>query len=76
MDIFQNFTALPRVAIVFILVLFAIRKKLSLGNAFLMATIFLGFLFGLTPLDIFKSMVASIVYPKTLALAFIVGFIL
>ena len=76
MEIFQNFTALLRVAIVFILVLFAIRKKLSLGNAFLMASIFLGVLFDLAPPDIFKSMVASIVYPKTLALVFIVGFIL
>lgn len=76
MEIFQNVTALLRVAIVFIVVLFAIRKKLSLGNAFLMASIFLGVLFDLAPPDIFKSMVASIVYPKTLALVFIVGFIL
>jgi integral membrane protein (TIGR00529 family) len=76
MEIFQNVSALLRVTIVFILVLFSIRKKLSLGNAFLMATIFLGVLFDQTPLAIFKSILASIVYPKTLALAFIVGFIL
>jgi integral membrane protein (TIGR00529 family) len=61
---------------VFILVLICIRKKLSLGNAFILGAIFLSALFGLKPLAMLKSMVASILDPKTLSIAGIVSLIL
>jgi hypothetical protein len=61
---------------VFILVLICIRKKLSLGNAFILGAIFLSVLFGLKPLAMLKSMVASIIDPKTLSIAGIVSLIL
>ena len=61
---------------VFILVLICIRKELSLGNAFLLGAIFLSVLFGLKPLAMLKSMVASILDPKTLSIAGIVSLIL
>jgi integral membrane protein (TIGR00529 family) len=61
---------------VFILVLICIRKKLSLGNAFILGAIFLSVLFGLKPLAVLKSMVASILDPKTLSIAGIVSLIL
>jgi len=61
---------------VFILVLICIRKKLSLGNAFILGAIFLSVLFGLKPLAMLKSMVASILDPKTLSIAGIVSLIL
>jgi integral membrane protein (TIGR00529 family) len=61
---------------VFILVVICIRKKLSLGNAFILGAIFLSALFGLKPLAMLKSMVASIIDPKTLSIAVIVSLIL
>lgn len=61
---------------VFVLVLICIRKKLSLGNAFILGAIFLSVLFGLKPLAMLKSMVASIFDPKTLSIAVIVSLIL
>ena len=76
MPIFQYIPAILRVSIVFVLVLFGIRKKLSLGNAFLLGAIALSILFGLKPLKIIGSMVNSVIYPKTLSLAIIVGLIL
>jgi integral membrane protein (TIGR00529 family) len=61
---------------VFVLVLICIRKKLSLGNAFLLGAIFLSVLFGVKPLVMLKSMVTSILDPKTLSIAVIVSLIL
>ncbi|MFC1857762.1 DUF401 family protein [Thermodesulfobacteriota bacterium] len=76
MPIFQHIPAILKVSIVFALVLFGIRKKLSLGNAFLLGAIALSILFGLKPFKIIDSMVNSVIYPKTLSLAIIVGLIL
>jgi integral membrane protein (TIGR00529 family) len=61
---------------VFALVLICIRKKLSLGNAFLLGAIFISVLFGLKPLAMLKSMLVSILDPKTLSIAVIVSLIL
>jgi integral membrane protein (TIGR00529 family) len=61
---------------VFFLVLLCIRKKLSLGNAFLLGTLFLSLLFGLKPRATVMSIFASITDPKTLALAVVVSLIL
>ena len=76
MSILEHIPAIIRVIMVFILVLVCIRKNLSLGNAFLLGAIFLSALFGLKPLAMLKSMVASIIDPKTLSIAGIVALIL
>jgi integral membrane protein (TIGR00529 family) len=76
MSIVEHIPAIVRVIMVFILVLISIRKKLSLGNAFILGAIFLSALFGLKPLAMLKSMVASILDPKTLSIAGIVSLIL
>ncbi len=68
--------ALLRVAIVFVIILLAIRKKSSLGSAFLLGAAILGLLFGLSPLAIVKSAFLSVIYPQTLSLAIIVSLIL
>ena len=61
---------------VFVVILIAIRAKLSLGNAFLLGSISLSVLFGLAPRLTIDSMVQSIIYPKTLSIALIVSLIL
>ncbi len=61
---------------VFFVVLVCIQKKLSLGNAFLLGTLFLSILFGLTPLATVTSIFRSITDPKTLAIAAVVSLIL
>jgi len=61
---------------VFFVVLVCIQKKLSLGNAFLLGTLFLSILFGLTPLATVMSIFRSITDPKTLAIAAVVCLIL
>ncbi len=76
MLIFQHIPAIVRVIMVFILVLICIRKRLSLGNAFILGTIFLSVLFGIKPLAMLESMVASVLDLKTLSIAFIVSLIL
>ncbi len=76
MLIIDQIPAIIRVLMVFFLVLICIRKKLSLGNAFMLGAIFLSVLFGLKPVMMLKSMVASVLDPKTLSIAFIVSLIL
>ena len=61
---------------IFLLLLICIRKKLSLGNAFLLGTLFLSLLFGMQPRVILKSMLASITDLKTLSITVIVSLIL
>jgi integral membrane protein (TIGR00529 family) len=61
---------------IFFLVLICIRKKLSLGNAFLLGTLVLSFLFGLKPLVALRSILASITDPKTVSIAAVVSLIL
>ena len=65
-----------RVTIVFIFLLILIRKKLSLGHAFLSGAILLSLLFELLPREMIRSMFESIIFPKTLSLALIVSLIL
>jgi integral membrane protein (TIGR00529 family) len=76
MTILNQIPALLRVTIVFVLVLIAIRKKLSLGNALLLGALALGVLFGESPRNIASSVVASLLDPRTVTLALIVGLIL
>jgi len=61
---------------VFILILAAIRMKISLGHSLLGGSIILGFIFGLNPFLILKSAFISLIHPKTLALSCIVMLIL
>lgn len=72
----DHLPALLRVGLVFMLVLIAIRSKLSLGNSFLLGGVALGALFGAGPRAIASSILGSVVDLKTVALALIVGLIL
>jgi uncharacterized protein len=68
--------AIVRVAIIFVFILLAIKRKWMLGNAFLCGALGMGLLFSMGPLAIGRSFVASMVLPKTLCLTIIVGLIL
>lgn len=68
--------AVLRVLMVFLLVLLAIRKDLSLGNALFLGALILGAVFGLGPIAMLKSVVGSLIHPKTLALTVMVCLIL
>ncbi|MBW2605138.1 MAG: DUF401 family protein [Deltaproteobacteria bacterium] len=76
MVILEQTPAMIRIIIVFVFVLFLIRKKLSLGHSFIIGAVLLSFLFGLHPKPMIVSMAKSIVFPKTLSLALIVSLIL
>jgi len=76
MSFLNQLPALLRVALIFILILLMIRKKYSLGNAFLVGSFILSFFFGLNITGTIKSITASVLYSKTLVLAVIVSLIL
>ena len=76
MSVLSHIPAMIRVTIVFIFLLILIRKKLSLGHAFLSGAILLSLLFELLPREMIRSMFESIIFPKTLSLALIVSLIL
>ena len=61
---------------IFLLLLICIRKNLSLGNAFLLGTLFLSLLFGMQLRITLKSMLASLTDLKTLSITVIVSLIL
>jgi integral membrane protein (TIGR00529 family) len=68
--------AIVRVAMIFVFILLAIKRKWMLGNAFLCGALGLGILFSMGPLAIGRSFWASMILPKTLCLTIIVGLIL
>jgi len=70
------FPAIIRVLLVFLLILFAIRKKVSLGNALFFGAIVLGWIFDLTFKSMLFSVYHSITHPKTLSLTIMVCLIL
>jgi len=70
------FPAIIRVLLVFFLILFAIRKKVSLGNALFFGAIVLGWIFDLTFKSMLFSVYHSITHPKTLSLTIMVCLIL
>ena len=76
MTFLESIPAIVKMIMVFFVVLVCIQKKLSLGNAFLLGTLFLSILFGLTPLATVTSIFRSITDPKTLAIAAVVSLIL
>jgi integral membrane protein (TIGR00529 family) len=76
MSVILNIPAILRILIVFIFVLLAIRKKISLGNAFILGALLIGVLFGLKPSSMVDAVITSIIMPKTLALSAVVTLIL
>jgi len=76
MSVILNIPAIVRILIFFVFILFAIRKKLSLGNAFILGALLIGVLFGLKPSSMVDAVIASIIMPKTLSLAAVVTLIL
>jgi len=76
MTFLESIPAIVKMIMIFFLVLLCIQKKLSLGSAFLLGTLFLALLFGLKPLATIKSVFASITDPKTIVIAVVVSLIL
>jgi integral membrane protein (TIGR00529 family) len=76
MTIFENIPAIFRMIMIFLLLLICIRKKLSLGNAFLLGTLVLSLLFGLKPQATLKSIFVSITDIKTLSIVVVVSLIM
>ena len=76
MTLLEHIPAIVKMIMIFFLVLICIRKKLSLGNAFLLGTLVLSFLFGLKPQATITSILTSITDPKTLSIAAVVSLIL
>ena len=76
MHIVAMVPAVLRVVLVFVLVLWAIRKDLSLGNALFLGALVLGAVFGLGPAAMAQSILSSLLNPKTLALTVMVCLIL
>ncbi len=72
----ESIPAVVRLLLVFAFLLVAIRRKLTLGNAFFFSSIFLGLLFAMPLPAIGKSVVHSVLFPKTLALSVVVALIL
>jgi integral membrane protein (TIGR00529 family) len=71
-----HIAALLKMTLVFFIILLAIRRRFSLGSAFLLGAVALGLIFGAGPLNILKSILGSMIHPKTLSLALIVSLIL
>lgn len=76
MSLLIEIPALIRVSLAFAAILLAIRRKLSLGHAFLIGGLFLSLLFTLPPVLMLKAMATAALAPRTLSLAAIVGLIL
>jgi uncharacterized protein len=76
MTFLNHIPALVRMAMIFMLVLYGIRKKLSLGNAFMLGAMVMSLLFGMPFMTVIKSVFFSIVDPKTLSFALVVSLIL
>jgi len=76
MCILDSIPATIRVCVVFVAILFAIRKRLSLGSAFLLGAFFLSLLFMMPLPNLLAAIGKAVVFPKTLSLATIVSLIL
>jgi len=74
--LFNGIPAIVRVLAAFAAVLLAMRKRLSLGSAFLLGAVLLAVLFDIGFRPAAESMVRSVTDPKTLSLAVIVSLIL
>ncbi|MDJ0810222.1 MAG: DUF401 family protein [Desulfobacterales bacterium] len=72
----DNIPAVVRILLVFALILFLMKRRWSLGNAFVTGSVSLGLIFGMPPLPIVKAVIMSLLEPKTLSLAAVVSLIL
>lgn len=68
--------AILRIFAVFVLILAAIQKRFSLGNAFFLGSVMLGLVFGMPVIDVVASLASAFVDPKTVSLSLIVSLIL
>jgi uncharacterized protein len=68
--------AIVRIVLVFVLVLWAIKRRWALGNAFLAGSVIMGLVFGMRPLAIAGSAGTALLHPKTISLAMVVLLIL
>ncbi|HPD21535.1 MAG: DUF401 family protein [Desulfomonilia bacterium] len=69
-------SAIFKLAIVFVLMLAAIRRGISLGNTFVMSSVLLGVLFGLDATSMAASALSSVLSSRTIALCAVVSLIL
>ena len=76
MPLLESSPAMLRILLVFILILFVIKRKWALGHAFVLGALSLGLVFGMGPLSIARSFLASALLPKTLSLTIVVSLIL
>ncbi|QCQ23276.1 DUF401 family protein [Desulfoglaeba alkanexedens] len=72
----ESVPAIIRVLVVFVVILIAIRRRFSLGNAFISGAVLLGLLFGMNPKGIALSTLSSLVEAKTMSLSGVVCLIL
>ncbi len=72
----SHIPALLRVGVIFIIIVLLIRKKASLGNTFMIGAVCLSLFFRMNPADLIKSVIYSVLDPKTLGLSAIVSLIL
>ena len=75
-ELLDALPAVLRLLLVFILILVLIKRRWSLGNAFLAGSITLGVLWGMYPTAIVKAILLALVHPKTLGLSIVVSLIL
>jgi integral membrane protein (TIGR00529 family) len=76
MQLIMGTPAVLRLILVFILVLICIRKKLSLGNSFIVGALAMSLLFKLPFFGMIRSVAGSVTDIKTLSLALVVSLIL
>ncbi|MDY6825094.1 MAG: DUF401 family protein [Thermodesulfobacteriota bacterium] len=76
MNFLNAIPALVKTAVIFAYIILAIRKKMSLANAFATGALFLAVFFLLPPLDTLKSIITGVTDPKTVALCIIIALIL
>ncbi len=75
-EMLDTIPAIVRILSVFALVLLAIKRKWSLGNAFLAGALLLGLVFAMPPGALLLAAGRSLVHPKTVSLAAVVSLIL
>jgi integral membrane protein (TIGR00529 family) len=75
-EMLNTIPAIVRIAAIFVVMLLAIRRNVSLGNALTGGALLTGLFFGMQPLAILQSAFLAMVHPKTLALAVVVMLIL
>ncbi len=76
MDLIASIPAALRVLFAFAVMIVAIRRKSTIGTAFLLGAVVQGLLFGMTPAQLARATFTALTQSKTVALAIIVALIL